>query len=273
MRMKAVMRFAAVVLRLRSLFEQRFDVLVANRGDLLAQAQAIRHEVYCDELGWEHAQWGGLSCDLYDPRAVHVLLRCRDSGEFVACGRVVLAEPIAGDLRLGLPGEAYAPAALDVAMLRAIAGEDLNVAEVTSIAVRKAWRRRAGERGQPFSLTAMDYLGDVHQRFPHILVGLWLGLLVVSEQHGVDTLVTLNEPSLETHLRRTGMRMIQLGPAIDYHGPKVPTAMRVQQLIEDMPTVARPLYRSIRQRIVAQLDDAAPVRASPVARIRPSQVA
>jgi hypothetical protein len=54
---------------------------------------AIRHAVYCEELGYEPVRDDCLESDVFDQRSVHCLLQSVTSGEYVGCVRIVLADP------------------------------------------------------------------------------------------------------------------------------------------------------------------------------------
>jgi N-acyl amino acid synthase of PEP-CTERM/exosortase system len=61
--------------QLRRHFLQYFEVVPALTEGLVKEAQKIRHEVYCKELGWEPENRDGLEKDSYDAYSLHCLLK------------------------------------------------------------------------------------------------------------------------------------------------------------------------------------------------------
>jgi N-acyl amino acid synthase of PEP-CTERM/exosortase system len=59
---------------LAHLFERYFSVVPANTGILLEKVYQLRHQVYCDELGYEQQRASQLEFDEYDKRSIHCLL-------------------------------------------------------------------------------------------------------------------------------------------------------------------------------------------------------
>ena len=98
-------------------FDDEFQVVVADTAELRNAAFALRHEVYCRELGFEPIRAGGLERDIYDDRARHYLLAHQPSGAWAGCLRVVFADDDVQEI--GLPFEMARVPLLDEARLAA----------------------------------------------------------------------------------------------------------------------------------------------------------
>src|SRR4051812_21092633 len=76
-------------------FRRYFEIVPALSEELREQAFRIRHEVYCEELGFEAVSPLRRESDQYDEHSLHCLIRSLKSGEYVGCTRLVLCNPAA----------------------------------------------------------------------------------------------------------------------------------------------------------------------------------
>lgn len=75
-------------------FSRYFEVLSATTDELRNDVYRIRHEVYCEELGFEPVRPDRRETDVFDRHSVHCLLRsASETHELVGCTRMVLANP------------------------------------------------------------------------------------------------------------------------------------------------------------------------------------
>ena len=75
-----------------NLFETYFDVVAAHSGPMLEEVFRLRHQVYCEELGFEPQHASRLEHDEYDKRSIHSLLFHRASKTYIGCSRLILAD-------------------------------------------------------------------------------------------------------------------------------------------------------------------------------------
>jgi len=112
--------------------------LAVSFATTLAEREAcyrLRHRVFVEEMG---AQAGGsragLECDRFDPHCHHLLVRERDSGEVVACTRILT------DTQARLTGGFYSAQEFDLARIERLPGR---VMEIGRTCVAPAWRSGA----------------------------------------------------------------------------------------------------------------------------------
>jgi N-acyl amino acid synthase of PEP-CTERM/exosortase system len=224
---------------LRENFRRWFEILPATSARLRDEAFRLRHGVYCEDLGFEPRRADGLERDEHDPHAIHLLIRHGPSAAFVGCVRLICLPP--GREMQRLPFErlcsGLAPGAVpDTPERRA------RIAEVSRLAVVRAFRRRRGEHAHPAPVSDADFSGAPTLRFPYVLVGLYLGVVAAAMLHGIQRLFVLTEPRLGEHLHRLGLRVIRIGPPVEHRGPRVPSMIDVAPVAEGLHPMGRPLY-------------------------------
>ena len=182
------------------------EVLVARTPELLRECFRLRHQVYCLEKHYETVH-GDQESDEFDGRARHILLIHRASGQSVGTVRIIPASP-----RTGLEGlpmhRVCAPALL----------EDLptwSTGEISRFAVSKQRRLSCGA-------------GTM------IRLGLIQGLFRLSGEMGLTHWSAIMEPILLRLLRTDGIHFDPLGPLVDYHGPRQPSACDIGATLERM---------------------------------------
>ena len=124
-------------------FKKYFKLVVADSDDLKEEVFRIRHKVYSEELGFEARRSDQMERDEYDEHSRHLLLRSVKGGVWVGCIRLVLARP-------GCPGQPFPLERTCAATIdRHLFDPDTicrdRVAEVSRLAVIRAFRRRKGE--------------------------------------------------------------------------------------------------------------------------------
>jgi N-acyl amino acid synthase of PEP-CTERM/exosortase system len=227
---------------LREMFRRWFEILPACNAGLRDEAFRVRHSVYCEDLGFEPARADGLEQDEFDAQSIHLLIRHIPSASHVGCVRLVGLPP--GKELQRLPFErvchGLAPGAVPDAPERRA-----RVAEVSRLAVVRTFRRRRGEAAQPAPVSDHDFSGGPTLRFPHVLVGLYLGVVAAATLHDIQRLFVLTEPRLSEHLHRLGLRVIRIGPPVEHRGVRVPSMIDVAPVAQGLHSMVRPLYEHI----------------------------
>ena len=80
---------------LKSVFEEYFQIVLADTPALRDTVFRLRYQIYCMETGFERPEDfpDGLEKDAFDGRAVHSLLQHKASGDYAGTVRLVLADP------------------------------------------------------------------------------------------------------------------------------------------------------------------------------------
>jgi N-acyl amino acid synthase of PEP-CTERM/exosortase system len=227
---------------IREGFKSRFEVVPAITDELKDEVYRLRHSVYCEDLKWEPVRPSGLESDEYDMHSVHILLRHVATRENVGCVRMVLTRP--QDPAFRLPFERVCDGNLDPTGTVFNSLPRDKVAEISRLAVIGKYRKRRGETERPVPTT--NILGiEKMPRFPYILIGLYLGVVAIARQQGIETLFILTEPRLANHFRKLGVEIKQIGKPVEHRGMRVPSVMSVSDIIIGLNPYVRPIYDEI----------------------------
>jgi N-acyl amino acid synthase of PEP-CTERM/exosortase system len=233
-------------------FSRYFTVAPATTPELEQQVYRIRHEVYCEELGFEARREDRLERDAFDAHSRHCILMTNQTYEPVGCTRLVLANPANPEALL--PFERTCSDSLDRSIIDPAKLPRERIAEVSRLAVRAHYRRRRGESTQPVPLDDSDFGTPAQPRFPYIPIGLYLGAIALALRSGVDTIFVLTEPRLAAHFAKLGVEIRQIGRPVEHRGFRVPSVLDVPRVIETMRPITRPIWEIIEKEVNARLD-------------------
>ena len=230
-------------------FTKHFQVEPAFTDELRNAVYGIRHEVYCEELGFEPVRPDRRETDDYDRHSMHCLLRSStDPATLVGCNRLVLARP--GEPDFPLPFEHTCRDTLDRPIIDPARLPRHTIAEVSRLAVRAQYRRRKGETKTALALSDDDFGTKDQPRFPYIPIGLYLAVVAMAKREGIETLFMLTEPRLADHFSKLGVRIIQIGGPVEHRGIRVPSMMSVSEVIAGLRFFVKPIWRVV----VAEID-------------------
>lgn len=232
-------------------FHDYFRLVLADSNDLRARAYKLRYEVYCREFGFESEQ----SCpnqqerDDYDAQSIHCLLMHQATGRTAGCVRLVLADP--RDLAAPLPFERFCSASLDPNSIDTAQLSRTRMGEISRLAVLAGFRRRPNEDRSPSGATD-DYVISNNERrhFPYISLGLHLAAASIGLLSGLDGVFAMMELRLARHLSHYGIKFVQVGNVVEYHGPRAPFYINRAGLMNNL----RPEVRELLDAITADLD-------------------
>ena len=229
-------------------YRRFFKVVPALTDELRAENYRIRHEVYCRELGYEPLRPEGLEADAYDEQSLHCLVQSVSTGEFVGCARLVLINPkIAQQARL--PLEISCAETLDRSLVDPLTLDRSRIAEISRLAVIGSYRRRPGEKNRPISIAEEDFGTAKQPRQPYLALAVYLCLIALARQYGITTLFVLTEPRLASNLTRMGVKVTQIGGAIEHRGTRIPSMLSVEEVIDGMNFVLRTLFEVVAREV------------------------
>ena len=225
------------------MFDEDFEVFVADTDDSRRLHHRIRYVVYCLETGYEDPESypDGEERDEWDPQSVHFLVRHRRRGDWVAA------------MRLILPCQVLPPMAqfcrFETEALRSI---DLSAAaEISRLSIVAQYRRRASDQIYPYEIsgsalrerrcrvieTAVEGQRREERRDgPVILMGLIRAAVAVSTERSIRQWLFLINPALARVLKHLKVNLQRVGPALDHRGTRIPYLSdvgRLQQLGRD----------------------------------------
>ena len=239
-------------------FRKYFEVLAAFDSITQNDVFGIRHEVYCEELGFEPVRPDRRETDDYDRHSLHCLMRSSSKPHtLVGCNRLVLARP--EDPGFPLPFEHTCRATLDRSIIDPARLPRGTIAEVSRLAVRAHYRRRKGETKTALALSDDDFGTKEQPRFPYIPIGLYLAVIAMARHEGIETLFMLTEPRLADHFSKLGVKITQIGGPVEHRGIRVPSMMNVDSVIKGLRFFVKPIWKIVIQEIEAGYTTGRPV--------------
>lgn len=212
---------------------------------------ALRHSVYCEELGFEPPREDGRERDAFDGRALHAYLRHAGSGAMVGTVRLVHAVQ-RDDL---LPMEQHCAAALAAASLRPSSFPRDSVCEISRLAVPAGFRRRASDRHAGAAQGVIDrrqFSTSELRCFPWIAIALYFSAAALVRRSGRPHVFVMVEPRLARSMGFVGIAFRQVGPTVDYHGLRAPYYLDGNTMRDDLAPGFRHLLDVVEAAIESQ---------------------
>lgn len=202
-------------------FGDYFQVISADTPELLESVYRLRYQVYCEETGFEDpAQYPDqLEKDGFDDYSVHSLIRHRKTGIYMGTVRLILPRT---DLNQCFPIQKVATH--PIFFERELVPRS-QVTEISRFALSKNFKKQLLEFS-PQSATIEE-----HQLLPHLILGLFLGMVRMSVQHGITHWFCVMEPALVRLLSRYELHFTPYGPTVEYHGKRQPCYAYIDEFL------------------------------------------
>lgn len=201
------------------MFDEHFEVFLADTPAARAIHYRIRYEVYCRETGFEDSRDfpDGEERDHYDEHSAHFLVRHRASRDWIAAMRLVL--PTQGRLPFADLCPGFGDRSLPVPVAEA--------AEVSRLCMVEGFRRRGLEHLLPHGLIGAELDGAVRyqperRHGQEILLGLLRAAYFYNRDVGYRYWYFLVGHPLGRLLRRTGVLLETAGESVEHRGLRVP---------------------------------------------------
>lgn len=202
-----------------------FSILPIFNVDDLPRCFALRHQIYCEELGFEPCNEAKQETDRYDAFSEHFLLTHDRSGQS------------AGTVRNVVPCQDHHT--LPVERFITIPHDRATVCEISRIAV-PGWLRG---KSSPVEVVQLN---DDERRSAHMLsLVLALCSLYSINANQRDHVYVVMEPRLARQLAKFGLVFTACGDAIVLNGERYPYYASTVELNRGLNPELRPLYHSI----------------------------
>lgn len=212
---------------------------------MLEKVFRLRHQVYCEELGFEPNCDSQLEQDVFDKNAIQCLLLHKPTQTYVGCVRLVLADSQAPEL--GFPFEQVCGHAVRWAFDQAGGTGRKQYGEISRLAITANFRRPRNfvtpPNGNPSKLDARDE--TARRLFPSIAVGLYLAVAAMGLSKGLDGVFAMMEPRLARQLSRFGIHCQPAGEAVEHRGTRVPYFISRHSLLDNLKLECRTLLSKI----------------------------
>lgn len=229
-----------------NLFETYFDVVTANSGPMLEEVFRLRHQVYCEELGFEPQRASRLEHDEYDKRSIHCLLFYKASKTYIGCSRLILAD--SNEPEAPFPFELTCSKSLRWSFDSSAGTGRERYGEISRLAIIAKFRRFPRNEVAVADGGSEDfYDGDEDEKhlFPTISLGLYLAMTAIVLNQGLKGVFAMMEPRLARRLRRLGILFEQVGEAVEHHGLRGPFLIHCDSILNTLKPDCRALLGKI----------------------------
>jgi N-acyl amino acid synthase of PEP-CTERM/exosortase system len=196
------------------MFDNFYDVLIADDEYTRSQHHSVRYQVYCLETGYENAAQfpQNQEVDVYDAQSLPFIVNSKRNGDSVASMRLIL-----NGCRQ-LPTLQAFPHVADLLF----SNSSNVVAEVSRLGVIGDYRRATPiQRGEAAHPKAAISLAD-RRKEPAIMIGLLRAAYWYSRVNGISHWAFMAAPSLIRLLRNLGFEIQQVGPVVEFKGMRAP---------------------------------------------------
>ena len=238
--------------RIAKHFAEYLQPIVACKQTTVPEVYRIRHEVYCEELGFEPERADRQEKDEFDEYSRYCLMQHISTGDYAGTVRVV--SPQQEDQLL--PIEKYCSFALETSELKPSDYPRHEVCEISRLAVPAQFRRRNTDRYQGAETGVINentYSQEELRCFPFLAMGLYLAAASLAIHTNHKHAFVMMEPRLARSMAFIGVKFLQLGPAVDYHGLRAPYYINAHMLHKALPAGFKKLYKVIDQSFMHQV--------------------
>lgn len=216
------------------MFDDNFEVFLADTHESKNIHYSIRYQVYCEEMGFENKDDFPLEMefDEYDNHSVHFIVRAKETGQWVGAMRMVFKN------ELPLPMETHC--LLNKPISNTIFNRSI---EISRLCLVKEVRRRKTDFNPPLGLFEDDgetRKGDnvipLHRR-KHaersIIWGLFRAASVLSEQKKVKKWFFLGANALARIICKKGFNFRQIGEPCYLNGERIPFEINLHEILSN----------------------------------------
>lgn len=224
----------------------------ASNQELREEVFRIRHNVYCDELNLEPISEHGQEYDEFDHQSLFALIKHKPSNIYTSCVRIVKSTQ-SSEL---LPIEKFCMKSITNKELHPNNFKRYEIAEVSRLAVKADFRRRKSDqfKGSAYGVINEATYSRIELRcFPFISIGLYMAAASLAVDTGTKHVYVMMEPRLARSMRLVGIKFIQLGKPIEYHGLRAPYYIVPNTFVKDLCPEFKQLYMMIRDCVNSQI--------------------
>lgn len=214
---------------LRDIYEQYFEVVMADTDEARDLSYRLRYQVYCIENAFEPASEnpGERETDPYDVQSEHALLIHRKTNTIAGTTRLIMTGKDGGSLPQPIH-DICAPEILAEVTDHIPA---VQIGEMSRFAVSKEFRRRAEDKTTLTGGLSQEGEANPRRVIPHISLGLMQATISMAKANDITHLYAVMEPALLRMLRHLGIYFEKLGPVVDYHGRRQPCYCDLDHLL------------------------------------------
>ncbi|WP_252730526.1 PEP-CTERM/exosortase system-associated acyltransferase [Colwellia sp. E2M01] len=233
-------------------FTQFLQARIAVNDKLKDEVFQIRHNVYCEELGFEKATKDERETDEFDQRSIFTLIQHKKSKVFTSCVRLVTSNNT-DEL---LPIETFCASSITKSDYSPDNFDRKEIGEISRLAVKSDFRRRKADNFKGCATGAIsehNYSETELRCFPFIAIGLYISAAIMCTKQNIKHAYVMMEPRLARSMKFVGINFQQIGASVNYHGLRAPYYIKPADFTKQLSPEFKTLYNTIEKDIIEQL--------------------
>lgn len=226
-------------------FFEHFTLVVANEEKDQRACFRTRHQVYCEEMGFEEVRQTKMEFDEFDEYAISCYIQHKATGDCAGTIRVVMPQhsgqvlPIEQNCADAIRMDENSPSRLP----------RHSVCEISRLAIPKRFRRRETDTNlSPVTGKSLDKgfkRTKPDRNFPYLTLALYFFAATICVLRDVENVYVMMEPKLARSLRMLGIEFNQLGQVIEYHGKRAAYRLSPEEFFHQISPSLHRFYRKI----------------------------
>lgn len=228
-------------------FLRFFRLRLAVTPTLKRASYELRHQVYCEELGWEPVNPSREEIDAFDHHSVALLLERRRTHEVIGTIRVII--PPVNDPQKRLPFEFHCNGGELLEGSAPTEGPGCRrLGEVSRLALKKGFRKLRDSEDGISGLSEEEW-----RSISDPASGLYVGTAALADCLGLRELFIIATPGLRKRLEHLGLPFTQRGEAFEHRGTRVLSGLPRRDYYRFLPPAYQDLYFYLRDELSCEV--------------------
>lgn len=206
-------------------FFKFFEVNVASTIGEIQDVMKLRHDVFCQELGYEEIKSSGVESDDFDNLSRHCYVRHKRTGQLAGALRIILPNENGGRMAVERFESIFTSKELEPgAFTRS------SIGEVSRAVVPEKFRRRGSFAEDSMGDQIVKFSKDEENTFSMIAISLYLSAMTMLQHNDRQHAFILMENRLARGIRMIGINSEKIGNDIEFRGTRAPFYVDVNNL-------------------------------------------
>ena len=217
-------------------FHEYFEIVMADTPCLKEKVFRMRYQKLCVDMnvpGYEPSLYpDGQEKDNYDDHSSHILIRYRQSGEFIGTARLIMFDYKNPNKLFPIEQNTQ----IDSTLFNVNKFSRQHTGEISRfLIVNKFERRKAERRNYRTRETDVGIAKPKDRRsFNNLTLVLMAGVVRMSAKNNINNWFTIMEPALNRLLNYYGLDLNPIGPVVQHYGLRQPYFGELPKIVKKM---------------------------------------
>ncbi|MFC4700130.1 PEP-CTERM/exosortase system-associated acyltransferase [Glaciecola siphonariae] len=229
-------------------FCQFFNASIAKSASELDKCFRIRHEVYCEEMGYLPLCDDKLERTHVDEHSLHCTIQHKLSKHFAGTVRLVYTQ--SEDQKL--PVEQFCINSITDTAFHPSNFPREEICEISRLAVPASFRRRKMDKFKNAAtggINEYEYSEEELRCFPFVAIGLYLAAGAAALRTNRSHVFVMMEPRLARNMQFVGISFKQIGETVNYHGKRAPYYINAHDFKRELKSAFKNMLGNIDQQL------------------------